>query len=289
VTVYHLHRRPLRISQDISKLGDSSFSKSTHVCRSVFHNPVRIFFPHCPIWDNGRVSTCLQRTYLSGLLTIGTCSVSLIISAVVLIHSRLTQSTDHKFAWLAGTEECADATPENFNEPAAFVTTMSYVVSNGRRISVLEPVILLADIAVCAVLLVHGGDSTSVDLAPVPVTICSSYFLFLAFSRMAVGTARPQSFTLLCTQSSTPYVVHWLFSFIIAHAVLIDPPSAVWRCSILAHAALFTLLVLSILTAPRELIDPDIEHETHREFKPAKEPRASLLSHVTFSWVGSGV
>jgi ABC-type multidrug transport system fused ATPase/permease subunit len=241
----------------------------------------------CSVWDNGRISTCFQRIYLSGLLAIGTCSVSLIILISVLIHRHISP-VEHKFSRLAGTEEDADATPEGVSEPTAFINnTVSYVVSHGPKVAVLELVLLLADVAVCAILLVHAPQTPSAGLSPLPVALSSSYLFILAISRRVVGTARPRSFTLLGTQSSILYTFHWLFSCAMAHAVLINPPSTVWRISTLAHFALFTLLVLFASTAPRNLIDLDMEHETYPGLTAAKEPTASLLSHLTFSWVGS--
>jgi hypothetical protein len=50
---------------------------------------------------------------------------------------------------------------------------------------------------------------------------------------------------------------------------------------------LFTVLVLLHLSAPRVPTDPSYGDRTESSLQPAKEETASVLSHLTFIWMGN--
>lgn len=101
-----------------------------------------------PLWSNGRISVCIQHDYLSILIPLSTCLVSLLLLLL------------HYFYHLRNAPETDGFEPLLSVDVGSGISTAElprYVSTHGPRLTLLEGSALLADIAPCLSLVFYGS------------------------------------------------------------------------------------------------------------------------------------
>ncbi|KAH8816638.1 putative ATP-dependent bile acid permease [Xylogone sp. PMI_703] len=232
-------------------------------------------FLHCPspVWDNGRVSTCVQRNYLSILIPLVTCAISLVLLRILpRIHRNLRAQQSPHSEPLSSSENRANG--------------VRYITLTSPRSAQFEGRLLLADVTVGVVLVLYASQLESARLSPWVSVLSSTYLYFLYRSRTRKDSKDPALLAQLWSHSSILYTSQWLCLSVIAYAATIEHFDPYVITVVGLRLALFTLLLLLQFTAPRALVDGFDNGDDYDSVLPSEEQTASLLSRLTFWWVG---
>ncbi|KUI70372.1 ATP-dependent bile acid permease [Cytospora mali] len=230
--------------------------------------------PLCPFpwWNDGRVSTCVERGYLGLLIPLTAGLVSIFLAWFRCVRLRNHQSRPQGFEALASKDEDDDD-----GSPVAPVIRQT-ITTIPWRVEILEAASLVADLIIGVILLIRGSER-----APFGSLLLSLGLLVLFLSRHRDNELR----NTLQSQSEGLYCVQWICIFITAHAALVDQFGEFTCIAILLRLAFYTGLVLIHWTASRApLTQPSGEWaENIDELPLGRDETASKLSRLLFSWV----
>ncbi|KAF4627293.1 hypothetical protein G7Y89_g10861 [Cudoniella acicularis] len=234
------------------------------------HNQRRMmpFICPFPLWNNGRVSDCVQNNYLSKLIPLATCLVSLALLATrfysLLVHN--ARSVDGFDPVAAEEEEEEEEEEGNAFRGATTSPQFEATSTIPPRIAVLEIIVVLAD-TILSLSLIISGRTAYDHPSPLAMVIFSAYLLLLLVARNSVA-ARSLG-------QDGRFQLHSSFLYVSAVAL---------RAPFYTRLALFTILCLFHLTARRFRAQPRFGARTFIS-PPGKDEIASIISYLTYSWI----
>lgn len=149
-------------------------------------------------------------------------------------------------------------------------------------ITVLEEVVVLAVLGIQIALLVERRNRNGRIAAAAALAVWA-YISTLTSLRLAFTTSGKYSFRNLWYHSSALYGLLWICTILVFRSEIIHPHSSRQVALVSAYFALNTILVLVALTSRKGNRAVEVEHEG--DLEPPREPLASVLSLMTFSWV----
>ncbi|ETN40586.1 uncharacterized protein HMPREF1541_04863 [Cyphellophora europaea CBS 101466] len=257
-----------------------------------------------PIWRKDDFSYCFQVDYLQILLPLLTCALSLVvITAKGTLRTwrqrKQKQAGPSARQQLVEVDEDEDSAEDSISD-LTLQKTISHA-SHARHSIVdvdrpkgetylvaVELIALLAQVGLSIAELSsartwdskHWAHAATANLA---VWI---YITALACLRFLHSTTTWKlSFSRLWNHTALLYGAQWLLHVWIFRSTLIHPGGRLYRSVTISHFALTSLLMMIALCSRKG--NQSVFQEYDGDIEPSKEPLASPLSLVTFSWVDS--
>ena len=253
--------------------------------KTVLNMPV----PGCPepVWGDGHFSTCFRHVYLGILFPISGCLVSLALILVPILRRSFSRN-----AKPAGFEPVAttDDPDPGFTDPSPQVTECPplYVPAPGHLVSVCEGLIIAIGVWYSIDNILHQDREKAAPLVLwVPVAV-SCYLLLLLASRQWISHKKNHNLApTIWKYCAWLYLFQWTCNILALQLAVVTLTE--WPLlSIIFQSAVFTTLVAVVATTPRIPVDCTGPEDVPGDSVPraSKEQPASILSHLTFYWVG---
>lgn len=146
---------------------------------------------------------------------------------------------------------------------------------------------LIEELAVLGVVGIHIAALTmrawGNEIASIASLAVWSYIAILTTSRLLFTTTSRFSFPQLWYHTFFLYGWQWLLTVLLFRSAIIHPRSQLAQALMSSNFALTTLLALIALSSRKGNKPVELEYEG--ELEPSREPLASVLSLMTFSWV----
>ncbi|OQO01114.1 hypothetical protein B0A48_13357 [Cryoendolithus antarcticus] len=271
-------------------------------------------FAHCssPIWRSDDFSHCFRRDYLETLFPLIACGISLLYSTYLVARSLQHSRSKEGYSLLKdsrlnggtnGHPREEDEETESDDEDDYFARNEELALRGTKSLGgvsvttidkpkgqvwvpIIEEVCVVAALALEVVSLVDGWDHKG-RIASIAQVATWTYLVVLTSMRVLISTSSKYSFTGLWYQTAFLYGIQWLCNVLVFRSAMVHPRSQKSEALVSAIFALNTLLALIALTSRRgnRLVQLDYEGE----LEPSREPLASYLSIMTFSWVDAVV
>lgn len=150
---------------------------------------------------------------------------------------------------------------------------------------IFELLLICAQLVLSIVFLLHDHDSR-IRRPETAHVVLWSYLAILATCRLYFTRIEQRfPFIRLWDHTAVIYGIEWLCEVMIFRSAIIHPRSTFSRNLICARFALTSALAVIVLTSRRGNRAVSVEYEG--DIEPSKEPLASLLGTLTFSWADS--
>ncbi|WPG97462.1 Hypothetical protein R9X50_00023800 [Acrodontium crateriforme] len=256
------------------------------------------------VWHADDFSPCFQQTYLQALFPLIASAVSLLFLAYQVLRAVTRSRTQHSYdplkndIWPRGRidpaydEEEDSLTGETeSDEELTLRPTRSNAGSSIRAIdrprgeifiSAMEEVGVLADLGVQIAFLVHtyGNKRTTASIMSVAVW---TYIAALTSLRLMFSSTSRFSFPKLWYHTASLYAIQWVLVVMVFRSHIIHPRDQYTQALACSHFALVSALLLIALGSRKG--NHAVELEYDGDIQPSREPLASVLSLMTFSWV----
>lgn len=244
------------------------------------------------------VTDLLARSYLEVLLpllasslSLGYLSIQSILRTVKLKRKNgyqlLSTSNGHVNGLRETSFDVVHGDSRPLLDPIDTQTDQSFVAIDrpkGETILVISEVLaLVGEVVVHLVALSTHAWGRNGTVAAVAGVATWSYIFTLAMLRLFRINARLSHIPKLWNHTAILYGIEWLLTVIPFRSALIHPQSKVSRNLLIVDFALVTVLALVALTSRKGNKPVVLEYEDN--IKPSREPLASVLSLLTFSWV----
>ncbi|KAL9035230.1 MAG: hypothetical protein Q9214_006682, partial [Letrouitia sp. 1 TL-2023] len=240
----------------------------------------------------------VARSYLQVLLPLLASSLSLGYLSIQSIQRTVKLKRKHGYRLLStsnghinGLEETSvDVVPEDTQPPLDPIdsqTDQPFVAIDrpkGETILVISEVLaLVGEIVVHLVALSTHAWGRSGKVAAIAGVVTWSYIFILAMLRLFRINTRLSHIPKLWNHTAMLYGIGWFLTVVPFRSALIHPQSNVSRNLLIVDFALVTVLALVALISRKGNKPVVLEYEDN--IKPSREPLASVLSLLTFSWV----
>ncbi|KAK5691568.1 Transporter of the ATP-binding cassette (ABC) [Elasticomyces elasticus] len=257
------------------------------------------------IWKDDDFSRAFEEDYLQTLLPLVSCAFSLLYLTYQIARKYARSRNVHSYQQLKGhvwngarptngqEEDEVDSEDELDGEEEAM---LQITRSQGDRpvlkenkpvgevaVAVVEALAVFAVVVIqVAVLVLHswGRKGTVAAVASLAVW---AYIAVLTSLRLLLSSSSKLSFTKLWYHTAFLYGFQWLCTILVFRSQIIHPRSQRTEALAIAHFVLVTLLTFIALTSRKGNRAVQLEYEG--DLEPSREPLASVLSLVTFSWV----
>ncbi|KAJ9192292.1 hypothetical protein DTO164E3_8431 [Paecilomyces variotii] len=245
---------------------------------------------HGPVWVIDDLSRCFQRNYLQTIFPLTACGISLFFLLAQFVYRRFSSSKGFAYTPIAN-----GAVPETSHdgeeeEPvlrkAERDSDVHYELDRPRgelTFVALEAIALTGEVAISIAALSTHGWGRHGTVPAIARLVSWSYLLFLVSLRFLLSALNLRSFPRIWNHTAILYGIQWLLTVSVFRSAIIHPLSK--RAVILTSTefALSTVLLLIALTTRRGNKSVLVQYEDGLE--PPRDPRASLLSLATFSWL----
>ncbi len=230
-----------------------------------------------PFWGDGQISECVRQTYLGTLIPLAMCGVSLLVLAFSCTAFR------HGLGTSRGYQRLRLTTDEDAPQHGVLCEPSQYTIPP-PLFSAIESLALLVDISL-GIGILASSTSSDKSLPSLAAIFLSAYLSVLLLWRSY--TAQKGNHRLvarLWAQSATISAVHWFCLLLTLLGRETSPADTSGITATIVHLGAFSLIVLLHVTTPRTVTEPTGKPQ---HLKPSREQTASLLSRLTFSWLGS--
>ena len=155
----------------------------------------------------------------------------------------------------------------------------------GTAVILIEILCVLAQFGISLSIRAGGFWGQQWSLAAMCYAFVWGYVLILALLRLSTGARAKTPLRRLWYHTAALYCVQWLFNVALFRSEVIHPRSYAARALSISTFVLNTVLVLIAVTSRKGNRNVVLIHEG--DIEPSHEPRASVLSILTFSWLDS--
>ncbi|EMC96893.1 hypothetical protein BAUCODRAFT_106032 [Baudoinia panamericana UAMH 10762] len=263
-------------------------------------------FAHCKrgVWDLDDFTSCFERDYLQTLLPLIACGLSLVFLLVQIARSAIrarrksgyTVLKDHLHNGVRSSEQQEEDNGDEDEDVQDADLTLQSTRSQARVsvvevdkprgevvIAAIEELAVIAEVGIHIAALMLHTEGRKGRVAQIAGFATWAYIAVLTSSRLLFSTSSRLSFPHLWYHTSFLYGFQWLCTVLLFRSEIIHPWTRLTQALTIADFALVTLLTLIALTSRKGNKAVELEHEG--DLEPSREPLASLLSLVTFSWV----
>ena len=239
-----------------------------------------------------------MNSYLEILFPLLACSASFLLLLLQVVRERSTPRRDQTRNLLIDVdEEDENDVIENADGDVVADLALQKTYSHGNqslkdvhrpthevfRVT-FEFLLLLAQLAVNVVAILNASGRRR--RASTAETVVCAYLAIVAGVRLITSSTNLRSpVSRLWGHSVTLYLVQWFCQIWIFRSVLIHPPGHLFQSLSIATFAITSTLVMITLTARKGNKGVLLEYEG--DLEPSREPLASILSAVSFTWVDS--
>ncbi|KAI0849088.1 P-loop containing nucleoside triphosphate hydrolase protein [Daldinia vernicosa] len=261
-----------------------------------------------PIWRTDDFTTCFQSDYLQIIFPLILISLSLLHLLIQTFHRNVRLKRRHGYDQIPDHQDHTEVPPEDDDslsidddEGLAIHTNgggrlaLVKTTSKGSIVQADTPpaqelLVIVEEVAICGLIAINiialvtnsfGGHGR---LAAIMGLVTWVYVLVLTTLRLSLGNTKwrvPR----LWNHTAFIYGFQWLFTIVIFRSVLIHASSKLVQVLIITEFCLITLLFGIALNTRKGNKIVVLEWEGNLE--PSREPLASVLSLVTFSWIDS--
>ncbi|KAI1092288.1 P-loop containing nucleoside triphosphate hydrolase protein [Rostrohypoxylon terebratum] len=259
-----------------------------------------------PIWQIDDFTTCFQSDYLQILFPLILISLSLLHLLLQTIYRSVRlkradgydQIPDHRGHTEVPPEEndCISTdddeglsiNPNGGGRLALIKTTSKGSIVQADTPPAQDLLVIVEEIAICGlvainiVALVTNTYSGHGQLAAIVGLVSWVYVLILATLRLFLGNTKWR-IPRLWNHTAFIYGFQWLFTLIVFRSVLIHASSRLAQILIIVEFCLTTLLFGIALNTRKG--NKTVVMEWEGKIEPSREPLASVLSLLTFSWI----
>ncbi|KAL8710966.1 MAG: hypothetical protein Q9220_004565 [cf. Caloplaca sp. 1 TL-2023] len=257
-------------------------------------------FGNCsgPVWRRDDFTTCFQRDYLQILLPLlaaalsfGYLAIESIRRTVKIKRKKDYQPLKHGSGDLNrpdGVTNVEDQAEHRLQlHPTISQTNESAIEIDRPRgetvLIVLELLALVGEIGVDVAVLAFQSWGSQGNIAASAGLVNWSYMLGLAVMRLFRINTRVTHIPKLWNHTAVLYCLNWVWNILLFRSALVHPRSTQAQVLTVVSFVLVTILALIALTSRKGNKSVMLEYEDGIE--PSREPLASVLSLVTFSWV----
>ncbi|KAL8683729.1 MAG: hypothetical protein Q9186_000363 [Xanthomendoza sp. 1 TL-2023] len=257
-------------------------------------------FGNCspPVWRRDDFTVCFQRDYLQTLLPLLAAGLSFGYLAIQSIRRTAKLKENQSYTPLEIHDETSqrpltvtDIDQGNESQltlhPTTSRTNESAIEVDRPRgenfVVALELLALLGEIGINLTALAFRSWGSHGSVAAVAGIVSWSYILTLTCLRFVRINSRITQLPKIWNHTALLYGINWLATFILFRSSLVHPRSTQAQILMVVNFILVTVLALVALTSRKGNKAVVLEHEDGIE--PSREPLASVLSLVTFSWV----
>ncbi|KAL8947107.1 MAG: hypothetical protein Q9222_006574 [Ikaeria aurantiellina] len=257
-------------------------------------------FGNCPgpVWRRDDFTTCFQGDYLQTLLPLlaaglsfGYLTIESIRRTVKIKRKQFYQPLKLANGDLNGPEGFTSVEDEGDQRlqlhPTRSRTNESAVEVDRPRgetiLVVLELLALVGEIGVDVAVLAFQSWGSHGANAAIAGLVNWSYMLSLAIMRLFRLNTRVTHIPKLWNHTAILYCLNWVWSVLLFRSALVHPRSTQAQILTVVSFVLVTILTVIALTSRKGNKSVTLEYEDGIE--PSREPLASVLSLVTFSWV----
>ncbi|KAF3056550.1 ATP-dependent bile acid permease [Daldinia childiae] len=261
-----------------------------------------------PIWRTDDFTTCFQSDYLQILFPLILISLSLLHLLIQTIHRNVRLKRRHGYDQIPDHQDHTEVPPEeedclstDEDEGLAINTNgggrlaLVKTTSKGSIVQADTPpaqdlLVIVEEVAICGLVainviaLITNSFSGHGQLAAIMGLVTWVYVLVLATLRLFLRNTKwrvPR----LWNHTAFIYGFQWLFTIVIFRSVLIHASSKLVQVLIVIEFCLITLLFGIALNTRKG--NKTVVMEWEGNLEPSREPLASVLSLVTFSWIDS--
>jgi ABC-type multidrug transport system fused ATPase/permease subunit len=151
-------------------------------------------------------------------------------------------------------------------------------------IAAIEAILTLTEFSIAVVILVrHTWAGQKWEIAAISAAVVWGYISILALLRLTGQKPKASPLAKLWNHTAALYALQWVFTVIVFRSAILHPRSDESKRLMIASFTCSTLLFLTSLTSRRGNRVVLLQHE--KQIKPSREPLASVLSLLTFSWL----
>lgn len=234
-----------------------------------------------PFWEYDDINLTFQQLWLQTILPYAACLFSALLLLVKTIHHIVSTRVKQAQERLIDIDE--DEEDLTLQKSTTNVSTFDIDKPKAETgVVVLELLLTCTQVAISVafLLLEHHVRVRRSEIAHITLW---SYLTVLAICRLYFTRIEQRfPFMRLWNHSAVVYGVEWLGEVMVFRSAIIHPLSTLSRNLICARFALTSLLGLIVLTSRRGNRAVTVEYEG--DVEPSREPLASLLGTLTFSW-----
>ncbi|OKL63690.1 hypothetical protein UA08_00710 [Talaromyces atroroseus] len=253
-----------------------------------------------PIWVIDDLSHCFQRNYLQTLFPLLFCGLSLLLIILYNTYPRLANWRRSGYASLANAN--GSAGPDSLDEQEFAEDDVNHLIlhKSASRIShgdfevshprgqlflvIAELTGLLAEIAVSIAFLTTDAWSRNATTAAIAKLISWSYIFVLAAVRFVLSALDKQTKPRLWNHTTSLYGIQWLLIVFVFRSEIIHPQS---RLALILSSTEFAICsFLLILSTTTRRGNKSVLLQREDGLEPPHQPYASILSLLSFSWIG---
>lgn len=259
-----------------------------------------------PIWRTDDFTTCFQSDYLQILFPLILISLSLLHLLVQTIYRHVKLKHAHGYDQIPNPRDHTDIPPSegdclstddedglSINANGGGRLALVKTTSRGSIIQADTPpaqdlLVIIEEVAICGLVatnviaLVTNAYDGHGQLAAVVGLVSWVYVLVLATLRLFLGNTKWR-IPRLWNHTASIYGFQWLFTLVLFRSVLIRASSRLAQILIIVEFCLTTLL-FGIAVNTRKG-NKTVVMEWEGNIEPSREPLASVLSLLTFSWI----
>lgn len=238
-----------------------------------------------PFWEYDDINRTFQQVWLQTIFPCAACLLSALLLLIKTIHHITT--TRAKSAY----QRLVDADDQDDQDLTLQTTTTNVSTFDVDKPKAQTGVVLFELLLICAQLaisvsLVLLEHHFSVQRPEIAHFVLWSYLAILAVCRLYfTRIALRFPFIRLWNYCAVLYGIEWLCEVMVFRSAIIHPQSVLSRNLLCARFALTSTLGIIVLTSRRGNRAVTVEYEG--DIAPSKEPLASLLGTLTFSWADS--